>query len=107
MPTGLPMLQFSLSSLPISHGLASVKATLPVVAPPTQVPDTLPVGQTPRAARTHCSQRPLEMLMVAPASVVFRVNNAVPDFPVVVAGLPPHLVMLPAIPPQMASSATF
>ncbi len=99
--------QTRLDSHFILHGLVSVKPTLPVVAPPTQVPETLPVGHTARAARMHCSHRPLEMLMVAPASVVFSVNSAVPDWPVVAAGLPPHLVMLPAIPPQMASSATF
>ncbi len=84
-----------------------MKATLPVDAPPTQVLEKLPVGHTARAARTHPSHRPLETLMVAPLSTALRLNLAVPDWPVVVAGLPPHFSMVPAIPPQMASSATF
>ncbi len=63
------------------HEWVRMKATLPLVAPPTQVPDMLPVGQTARAARTHCSQRPFEMLIVAPALVVFSENEAVPDLP--------------------------
>jgi hypothetical protein len=89
------------------YGFVNVKATFPVLAPPTQVPDMLPVGHTARAARMHCSQRPLEMLMVAPESTALSANLAVPDWPVVDVGLPPHLVMVPAMPPQIPSSATF
>src|SRR3569833_2356330 len=44
--------------------------------------------------------------MVAPASVARSTNLAVPDTPVVDAGLPPHFSIEPAMPPQMASSAT-
>jgi hypothetical protein len=47
------------------------------------------------------------MLIVAPLCVVVKENFAVPDCPVVEVGAPPHLVMAPAMPPQMPSSATF
>jgi hypothetical protein len=76
---------------------------LPTVAPPMQVEVRLPVGHTALAARTQPSQRPLETLSVAPDVKVLRTNSAVPDVPVVVAGEPPHFVIAPAIPPQMAS----
>jgi len=79
----------------------------PEVAPPMQVEVKAPVGHTARAARTQPSHRPLETLMVAPASVARSTNLAVPDTPVVDAGLPPHFSIEPAMPPQMASSATF
>lgn len=89
------------------QGLSSVKATLPLLAPPAHVALRLPVGHTALAARTHCSHRPLEMLIVAPSSTASSVNFAVPDCPVVDSGAPPHFVTDPAIPPQMASKATF
>lgn len=89
------------------QGLSKTKSTFPELAPPTHVAFRLPVGQTALAARTHCSHRPLDMLIVAPVSVGFSANLAVPDCPVVDVGAPPHLVMAPAIPPQMPSSATF
>jgi hypothetical protein len=73
-----------------------VKATFPVEAPPIQVELNVPVGQTARAARTHPSHRPLLTLIVAPASVTFNSNSAVPDELVVDVGAPPHLVMAPA-----------
>lgn len=79
----------------------------PFEAPPAQVADKLPVGQTARAARMHCSQRPLETLMVPPLVAVLTVNLAVPDTPVVLGGAPPHFVILPAMPPQMPNWATF
>lgn len=92
---------------PMRHGLSSVKVTSPVLAPPAHVAFILPVGQTALAARTHCSHRPLEMLIVAPLSTALSENCADPDFPVVDVGAPPHFVMAPAMPPHMASSATF
>jgi len=92
----------------VGYGFVKVKATSPpVVAPPTQVPDMLPVGHTALAARTHCSHRSLEMLICAPASAVLRANRAVPDLPVVSAGRPWHLVTGPAMPRQIDNSATF
>ena len=87
--------------------MARVKATLPVDAPPTQVPVMLPVGQTARAARMQPSHRPLEMLMVAPCSTALSENLALPEVPSVEAGAPPHFWIEPAMPPHMASSATF
>lgn len=66
-------------------------------------------GESPQAARaalTHPSQRPFEILIVAPASVAVRVNFAVPDAPVVVAGSPPQNSIVPAMPPQMLRMAT-
>lgn len=44
--------------------------------------------------------------MVCPAVAALKVNNAVPEAPVVVSGFPPHCSIVPAIPPQMASWAT-
>ena len=90
-----------------SYGFPRVNATFPVEAPPAHVALRLPVGQTARAARTHCSQRPLDMLRVAPAETAFSENFAVPDCPTVEVGFPPHFVIVPAMPPQMPSSATF
>lgn len=66
-----------------------------------------PPGHTASADLMHCSHRPLEMLIVAPATAGLSVNLASPDWPVVEVGLPWHLVMAPEIPPQMASRATF
>lgn len=88
-------------------GESRVKSTLPNVAPPVHVPLMLPVGQIALAARTQPSQRPLEMLMVASVAVARRVNSAVPERPTVLWGEPPHFVMVPAMPSQMLSSATF
>lgn len=51
-----------------------MKSTLPVEAPPAHVPLRLPVGHTALAARTHCSHRPLEMLIVAPEVAALSVN---------------------------------
>lgn len=79
------------------------KATFPVEAPPTQVDVNVPVGHTALAARTHPSHLPLLTLIVAPASTALRLNNAVPDAPEVDVGAPPHFVILPAMPPQIAS----
>ena len=96
----------------------------PVEAPPMQVLEKVPVGQTALAARTQPSHRPLLTLRVAPATVPFSVKRAVPEDPVVEVGAPPHLKflsayvfssmpgyiyfsMVPAIPPQIPSSATF
>ena len=76
---------------------ASVKATLPLEAPPMQVELKLPVGHTARAARTQPSHLPLLTLIVAPETVVLSVKSAVPDEPVVEVGLPPHFVMVPAL----------
>ena len=89
------------------HGDSRMKLTSPDEAPPEHVPLILPVGQMARAARIHCSQRPLLMLIVAPLVVVVSVNFALPDWPTVLSGAPPHLVIEPEIPPQTASSATF
>ena len=83
-----------------------MKVTSPELAPPEQVAVKLPVGQTALAARTHCSHRLLEMFMVAPESTASSPNLAVPDWPVVLVGEPPHLVIGPTMPPQMLSSAT-
>lgn len=110
MATYLPTYNQSKASQPCDppiQAFDSVKTTSPVLAPPAQVPDMEPVGHTAWAARTHCSQRLLEMLMVAPDVAASRVNLAVPDWPVVETGLPPHFWIEPAIPPQMLSSATF
>jgi len=71
------------------------------------VAERLPVGHTALAARTHCSHRPFEMLSVAPLWTGVSSNLAEPDWPVVLVGAPPHLVMDPAMPPQMLSMATF
>jgi hypothetical protein len=46
-------------------------------------------------------------LIVAPAVAALRVNKAVPEEPVVDVGAPPHLVIVPAMPPQIPNSATF
>lgn len=66
-----------------------------------------PVGQTDRAARTHCSQRSLEMLTAAPVCTGLSSNLAEPECPTVLGGDPWHLVTDPAMPPQMDSWATF
>lgn len=96
------------TSLPPNiYGDSRVKFTSPDEAPPEHVPLMLPVGQMARAARTHCSQRPLEILILAPFVAVVSVNLALPDCPVVASGAPPHLVIEPEMPPQMPSSATF
>jgi hypothetical protein len=72
-----------------------------------QVELNVPVGQTARAARTQPSHLPLLTLIVAPEVTVESEKSAVPDLPVVEVGAPPHFVMVPAIPPQIPSSATF
>jgi hypothetical protein len=71
-----------------------------------QVLLNVPVGQVSCAALTQRSQRPLLMLMVAPASTAASENLDEPDTPVVEAGLPPQNSMLPAMPPQMDRMAT-
>ena len=53
------------------------------------------------------SHRPFEMLIVAPWSAAVIVNWTFPDVPVVVVGFPWQNSIVPAIPPQMASCATF
>lgn len=80
---------------------------MPEVAPPRHVADRLPVGHTARAAWTHDSQRALEMSMVAPPLSAERTNRALPFWPIVVTGDPPQWLVLPDIPPQMASWAAF
>lgn len=82
-------------------------ATFPVDAPPMHVDVKSPVGHTALAALTHPSHLPLLTLIVAPEVTAFSLNSAVPDDPVVDVGAPPHFVMAPAMPPQIASSATF
>lgn len=89
------------------HWADNSNATFPVEAPPTQVDLNVPVGQTARAARTQPSHLPLLMLIVAPAVTALRLKRAFPEEPVVEAGAPPHFVIAPAMPPHMASSATF
>lgn len=90
------------------HCFVSAKLMSPVLAPPGHVAVyACPPVQTASADLMHCSQRPLEMLMVAPEDVGFSVNLASPDAPVVEVGLPWHFVMEPEMPPQMASRATF
>jgi hypothetical protein len=89
------------------HGLSSVNSMSPNELPPEQRALKLPVGQTALAARTHCSHRNLEMVMVAPLSTGAIVNFAVRDWPTVDDGAPRHFCTEPAMPPQMASSATF
>lgn len=49
------------------------------------------MGHTARAALMQPSHLPLLTLIVAPAVAAFKVNNAVPDLPVVEVGAPPHL----------------
>jgi hypothetical protein len=78
-----------------------LKFTLPVLAPPIHVLVNSPVGQVALAARIQPSQRPLETLIVAPATVVESLKRAVPELPVVEVGLPLHFVMAPAMPPQI------
>jgi len=90
----------------VPYAAASVKSTLPVVAPPTHVEVKGLSPQTACAARTQPSHLPFEMFIVAPASVAVKVNAAVPLAPVVVAGLPPQNSIDPAIPPQIARTAT-
>jgi hypothetical protein len=72
-----------------------------------QVDVKSPVGHTALAALTHPSHLPLLTFIVAPATTALSLNNAVPDDPVVDVGAPPHLVIAPAIPPQIPNSATF
>jgi hypothetical protein len=115
----------------IVYCASKVNATFPVEAPPTHVELKVPVGQTARAARTHPSHLPLLTLIVAPASTALSLNSAVPEEPVVDEGDPPQNSIVPrqvkksrrrrllsqiefviwyytpAIPPQIASSATF
>ncbi|RYP54304.1 hypothetical protein DL768_000878 [Monosporascus sp. mg162] len=67
----------------------------------------LPMGQTARAALTHCSQRPLVTLMMAPLDAAFSENRAHPDSPTMLSKAPSHRVTAPAMPPQMDGSATF
>lgn len=52
------------------------------------------------------SQRPLEMLMVSPLITGVIVNFTLPDWPVVDVGAPWHFWIVPAMPPQIWSSAT-
>lgn len=105
LPLSNPIHQSLIVSL--LHECSRVNLRSPLVAPPRHVPDMLPVGQTDRAARTHCSQRSLEMLTAAPSLTGSRLNLAEPECPVVAAGAPLHLVSEPAMPPQMDSWATF
>lgn len=84
-----------------------MNCTSPLLAPPKHVAVKLPVGHTALAARTHLSHLPLEMLMVAPSWTASSSNFAEPAWPVVLVGAPPHLVISPAMPPQMLSIATF
>ena len=94
--------------LRLSHCANRVNDTSPLVAAPTQVALRLPVGHTARAARTHSSHRTFDTLMVAPGVTASSVNKALPERPCVTAGEPAHFVVAdPAMPPQMASSATF
>lgn len=92
---------------------SSVNTTSPDVAPPRHVPVSVPVGHLSRAARTHSSQRRLEMLMVAPGVVAVRVNLALPRRPTVDdAPVAQRVVFLLSLPParppsQMASCAAF
>ncbi|KAG9246584.1 hypothetical protein BJ878DRAFT_540147 [Calycina marina] len=79
----------------------------PVLAPPTQVLENVPVGHTALTALMHLYHRPLLTLRVAPLVGGLSVKSAVPVSAVVDVGAPPHLVMTPAISPQMASCATF
>ena len=69
---------------------SSVKPMFPCVAPPQQVPVMEPVGQTARAARTHCSHARRSTFTVAPFVSAATVNSADPDRPVVSTGLPLH-----------------
>lgn len=95
----------SFSSL-VSHACDKLNLTSPVVAPPTQVLSKVPVGHVSCAALTQRSHRPLEMLMVAPASVADRSKRDPPFSPTVDVGDPPHFWIEPAMPPQMERMAT-
>lgn len=89
-------------------GLSRTKFTLPPLeAPPAQVAFMLPVGQTARAARTHCSHWSRVMSMAAPSDAAFSVNLALRDSPTVYCGAPSQRVVEPVRPLQMASSAMF
>lgn len=87
---------------------ARTKSTLSALTsdPPMQV---LVNGLSPHvalAAATHASHLPFVISIVCPAVAAVSVNLAVPDVPVVVAGLPAHCSMVPAMPPQMSRRAT-
>lgn len=91
-----------------SQTAVSVNPTSPLLAPPKQTPDMLPVGHTSRAARTHWTQRSLDMVMTPEGSRARSVKRAVPDRPVVSRGAPEQRVVAgapPSMPPQMASEA--
>lgn len=53
------------------------------------------------------SQRPLEMLMVSPLIAGVIEKRTLPDWPVVDVGAPWHFWIVPAMPPQIWSRATF
>jgi hypothetical protein len=62
--------------------------------------------QTALAALTQPSQRPFETSIVCPDVAALRVNFAVPEAPVVLAGEPWHCSIFPEIPPQIERRAT-
>jgi hypothetical protein len=72
----------------------------PSLTPPKHVLVNVPVGHVASAARTQCSQRPLETVIVAPDTTGLSVNLEVPDAPTVDVGSPSQNSMDPAIPPQ-------
>ena len=87
---------------------ASTTLTSPVDAPPVKVAvKGLAWPQVAATALMPCSQRPLLMVMVAPESTGVMVNSEPPNAPVVVVGLPWQNSIVPAMPPQIWSSATF
>lgn len=53
------------------------------------------------------SQRPLEMLIVSPLITGVIAKLTLPDLPVVDVGAPWHFWIVPAMPPQIWSRATF
>lgn len=88
LPTSsLLMLSIVYTTIPTSkhhpsiYAALKLNATSPVVAPPTHVLVNAPVGHVNCAALTQRSQRPLLMLIVAPAVVALRLKREVPEEP--------------------------
>ena len=95
--------------IPFSYAAVNSNAIFPPFVPAVPPTHSLLNGLSPHtalAALMHASHLPLDTLIVDPSFTTFRFSTAVPDAPVVEAGLPWHFWIVPAMVPQMERMAT-
>jgi hypothetical protein len=99
----------SIQPIHFPYAAVNSNAMFPPLVPAVPPTHSLLNGLFPHtalAALMHASHLPFDTLIVDPWFTTFSFSTAVPDAPVVEAGLPWHFWIVPAMVPQMERMAT-